>query len=59
MTMDHIDLEILKCLQENARQKASNISQTINLSVSAVTERIKKLEQSGIIEGYTGVGLRR
>ena len=53
MTMDHIDLEILKCLQENARQKASNISQTINLSVSAVTERIKKLEQSGIIEGYT------
>ena len=40
--MDNIDLSILKCLRENSRQTASTISQTINLSVSAVIERIRK-----------------
>lgn len=43
--MDNIDLSILKCLRENSRQTASTISQTINLSVSAVIERIRKMEQ--------------
>ena len=47
--MDCIDLSILKCLKENSRQTASMISQTINLSVSAVIERIRKLEAKGLI----------
>lgn len=51
--MDTIDIEILKCLRENARMKASTIGDRINLSVSAVTERIHKLESSGIIRQYT------
>lgn len=51
--LDKIDLEILTCLKENARMKASDISKRINLSVSAVIERIKKLETNGIIEKYT------
>lgn len=51
--MDKIDLSILKCLKENSRQTASTISQTINLSVSAVIERIRKMEQKGIIRQYT------
>lgn len=51
--MDEIDVKILNCLKANARQRASSISQMINLSVSAVTERIKKLEKSGIIKQYT------
>lgn len=52
-SMDKIDLEILACLKENARMKASDISKKINLSVSAVIERIKKLEANGTIEKYT------
>ena len=48
--MDKIDLGILRCLKENSRQTASTISQTINLSVSAVIERIRKMEQKGIIQ---------
>ena len=48
--MDCIDLSILKCLKENSRQTASMISQTINLSVSAVIERIRKLEARGLIQ---------
>ena len=51
--MDKIDLEILSCLKENARMKASDISKKINLSLSAVIERIKKMETSGIIGRYT------
>lgn len=53
--MDAIDYKILECLRINARQKASSISEQINLSVSAVIERIRKMETSGIIEGYTVV----
>lgn len=51
--MDNIDKEILKCLISNARMKISDISKRINLSVSAVIERIKKMETGGIIEKYT------
>ena len=53
--MDNIDLSILKCLKENSRQTASTISQTINLSVSAVIERIRKMEAKGVIQQYTVV----
>ena len=51
--MDFIDYKLLACLKENSREKATNIGAKINLSTSAVIERIKKLENSGIIEGYT------
>ncbi len=51
--MDTLDYEILECLQKNSREKASTISRKINLSVSAVLERIHKMEQAGVIEGYT------
>lgn len=53
--MDNLDYEILGCLKDNSREKASTISRKINLSVSAVLERIHKLEQSGVIRGYTVV----
>jgi Lrp/AsnC family leucine-responsive transcriptional regulator len=51
--MDKVDMKILKCLKKNARLTASSISEEINLSVSAVIERIRKLENSGLIKGYT------
>lgn len=53
--MDAIDVKILRCLAENARSKASAISQEINLSVSAVIERIHKLEDCGVIQRYTAI----
>ena len=51
--MDSIDYKILKILQKNARETASNISKEIHLSVSAVIERIRKLEESRVIQEYT------
>lgn len=53
--MDAIDYKILRCLKENSRQKASQISAQINLSVSAVIERIHKMETAGYIKQYTAI----
>jgi len=53
--MDSLDYEILSCLKENSRANATFISSKINLSTSAVIERIKKLESSGIIQQYTTI----
>lgn len=51
--MDVIDLSILNELRENGRASATEISKRVNLSIPAVTERIRKLEQTGVIEQYT------
>lgn len=51
--MDPIDYKILSALKQNARQKASDISREVHLSVSSVIDRIHKLESSGIIKSYT------
>lgn len=51
--MDSIDYEILNCLRDNSRENATNIGAKINLSTSAVIERIRKLESSGLIKKYT------
>jgi Lrp/AsnC family leucine-responsive transcriptional regulator len=51
--MDSIDIKILKLLQSNARMSASQISSKVNLSIPAVSDRLKKLDASGIVEKYT------
>ena len=53
--MDILDYRILECLKENAREKSSVIGAKINLSTSAVIERIKKLEAAGVIAQYTAI----
>ena len=53
--MDDIDVKILKCLTSNARENASVISEKVSMSVSAVIERIKKLEASGLIRQHTTI----
>ncbi|MDF2989362.1 MAG: transcriptional regulator [Eubacterium sp.] len=51
--MDLIDLEIINILKQNSRKPSSEISKRINLSLPATSERIRKLEESGIIEQFT------
>jgi len=50
--MDITDAKILECLKQNGRETASEISKRVNLSIPAVSERIRKLEDSGVIEKY-------
>jgi len=53
MAIDKIDKLILNQLINNARESASNIADSVGMSVPAVTERIKKLQDSGVIKGYS------
>ena len=53
--MDKIDHEILSCLRRNARMPASQIGRQVNMSVSSVIERIRRMESQGIITRYTAV----
>jgi DNA-binding Lrp family transcriptional regulator len=50
--LDKNDLAILKLLQGNARITVKEISEKIHLSTTPVHERIKRLEQSGVIKQY-------
>ncbi|WP_326513518.1 Lrp/AsnC family transcriptional regulator [Clostridium intestinale] len=51
--MDEIDLKLIKLLQENARYSLKYLAKEVFLSTPAVSSRILKLEESGIIKGYS------
>lgn len=50
--MDSINWNILKYLQINARRSNTEVGRQVGISSPAVSERIKKMEDAGIIEGY-------
>ena len=52
MSIDSLNWNILKCLQKNARQSNAEIGRQVGISSPAVSERIKKMEDLGIIESY-------
>lgn len=51
-TIDEIDFQILNILQEKARIPNAEVARQVGMAPSAVLERIRKLEERGIIEGY-------
>lgn len=53
MKIDDISWEILSELQTNARASLQEISKKVNLSAPSVAERISKMEDAGIIKGYS------
>ena len=57
--MDDLDHKIIQLLAENARMPVKDIAQQVNLTSPAVSSRIHRLEQEGIIGGYTVVLPRR
>ncbi len=52
MSIDTLNWKILRCLQSNARQSNVEIGRQVGISSPAVSERIKKMEDLGIIESY-------
>ena len=52
MNLDEIDKNLLKLLQTDSKKTTKELSSKLNLSVTAVYERVKKLEREGIIEKY-------
>ncbi|WP_343635103.1 Lrp/AsnC family transcriptional regulator [Roseateles sp.] len=51
--LDKFDRAILRALQRNARASLQEISEEVGLTTSPCWTRIKRLEESGVIEGYT------
>lgn len=55
MNLDNIDKKLLVLLQEDTKKTTKELSMKLNLSVTAVYERIKKLEREGIISKYVAL----
>ncbi len=55
MEFDNIDKLLLKLLQEDCKQTNKELSLKLNLSVTAVYERIKKLERINVIDSYVAI----
>jgi Lrp/AsnC family leucine-responsive transcriptional regulator len=55
MKLDATDIEILTILQEDCKLTNKELSGKLNLSVTAVYERIKKLEREGFIQNYVAL----
>ena len=55
MSIDKLNWKILDCLQKNARQPSTQIGKMVGISSPAVSDRIKKMEDSGIIDSYRTV----
>ncbi|WDV45307.1 Lrp/AsnC family transcriptional regulator [Clostridiaceae bacterium M8S5] len=53
--MDITDYKIIKILQTDGRISMKDLGKMVSLSPPAVAERVKKLEDTGIIEGYRAV----
>ena len=51
-SLDELDLSILRLLQQNAKMTVKEISDQVHLSTTPVHERIKRMEQSGVIKQY-------
>ncbi|RDU97769.1 Lrp/AsnC family transcriptional regulator [Trinickia dinghuensis] len=50
--MDDLDWKLLALLQRNGRMTYTELARQVDLSVPAVTERVRRLEDAGVIEGY-------
>ena len=53
LVLDKIDLNILRLMQHNARISNADMARELGMAPSGVLERVKKLEQKGVIQQYT------
>ena len=53
--LDDIDFGILNALQDNCRTSLAEIGEQVGLSAPSVMQRVKKLEDSGVIRGYHAI----
>ncbi|WP_137990690.1 Lrp/AsnC family transcriptional regulator [Streptomyces vilmorinianum] len=52
---DATDWRILEALQAQGRASFADLARAVSMSASAVTERVRRLEEAGVIAGYTAV----
>jgi Lrp/AsnC family transcriptional regulator, leucine-responsive regulatory protein len=52
---DATDWRILEVLQRDGRASFADLARAVSMSASAVTERVRRLEEAGVIQGYAAV----
>jgi DNA-binding Lrp family transcriptional regulator len=50
--LDDLDVRILRSMNKNARKSFRDIARELGISLSTVSHRVKRLEESGVIKGY-------
>ncbi|MEU5029349.1 Lrp/AsnC family transcriptional regulator [Streptomyces milbemycinicus] len=55
ISLDAIDWRILDVLQRDGRTSFTDLARVVSMSASAVTERVRRLEEAGVISGYAAV----
>lgn len=55
MKLDHTDYKIIELLQQNCKQTTKEMADQLDLSTTAVYERVKKLEKQNIITDYVAI----
>ena len=55
MTEKYVDDEIIKLLQKDSRQSYREIAKQLDISHVSVSSKVKALEESGVIKGYTAI----
>ena len=53
--LDEVDIRLLQALQAKGRRRRNELAEEVGLSLPAVSERLRKLEDRGYIRGYTAV----
>ncbi|MFE3032341.1 Lrp/AsnC family transcriptional regulator [Streptomyces canus] len=53
--LDATDKRILEALQRNGRASYAELARSVSMSPSAVTERVRRLEECGVVSGYSAV----
>lgn len=53
--MDEIDIRLLSALQEDGRLGYAELGRRVSMSPSSVAERVRRMEENGVITGYTAV----
>ena len=53
MDLDDTDRAIIKCLESDARMSLRSVAETIGVSLGTVSNRLRRLESSGVVTGYT------
>ena len=55
MNLDETDVKVLKALTEDARLSSRQIAKECKISIGTVLSRIKRMEEGGVIKGYTAL----
>jgi len=54
-SMDKLDKRIIRTLQQDSRLSFTKIAERVGTSTATVSDRVKKMQNSGIIRGYTAL----